>query len=78
VRYAGAWAERAERVGAHSESMFIFRWDGSTYRCVGELLSDAPSIEIKDIDGDGLAEVLVKGLHRRSDYPIRFQRVPLD
>jgi len=47
-------------VGAHSESMYIFRWDGSNYPCVGKFLSTAPSIEIKDLDGDGIAEIIVK------------------
>lgn len=54
-------------VGAHSESMYIFRWDGSTYQCVGEFLSTAPSIELKDLDGDGLAEIIVKGRDYRGD-----------
>jgi hypothetical protein len=46
--------------GAHAERMHIFRWNGKSYTCVGEFGSDAPSIEIEDIDHDGVEEVTVK------------------
>lgn len=47
-------------VSAHSDRMYVFRWDGRSYACVGEFTSDAPSIEMTDVDGDGKVEVVVK------------------
>ncbi len=57
-------------VGTHSESMHIFRWDGQSYACVGEFISDAPSIEIEDLDHDGIHEVIVKQRDYQTD-PIK-------
>jgi hypothetical protein len=53
--------------GAHGERMHIFRWDGESYICVGEFFSDAPSIEIEDLDHDGIDEVTVKQRDYRTD-----------
>ena len=53
--------------GAHGERMYIFRWDGHSYVCVGELGSDAPSIEIEDIDQDRIDEVKVKQRDYKTD-----------
>lgn len=44
-------------VGAHAESMYAFHWDGSEYKQIGDFWSDAPSIEVRDLDGDGICEV---------------------
>lgn len=44
-------------VGAHAESLYVFRWDGSAYKMVGDFWSDAPNIEIVDLDGDGICEI---------------------
>jgi len=43
--------------GAHAESMYVFRWDGTGYRLVGDFWSYAPRIEVIDLDGDGVCEV---------------------
>jgi len=53
--------------GAHGERMHIFRWDGQSYVCVGEFFSDAPSIEIEDVDHDGMDEVTVKQRDYKTD-----------
>src|SRR2546425_13366638 len=44
-------------VGAHAESMHVFRWDGVAYREIGDFWSDAPCIEIVDLDSDAVCEV---------------------
>lgn len=43
--------------GAHSESLHVFRWDGVGYREIADFWSDAPCIEVVDLDGDGVCEV---------------------
>ena len=44
-------------VGAHAESLYVFRWNGTGYQQIGDFWSDAPSIQVTDLDGDGMCEV---------------------
>ena len=50
--------------GVHSEWLYLYSFDGSRIKEEARIFSDAPSIEIKDINHDGVKEILAK--HR--DY----------
>jgi hypothetical protein len=46
-------------VGPHSVQLVVLRWDGTAYRTVFEGTSNSPAISPGDVDGDGIAEIVV-------------------
>ena len=46
--------------GAHSMTLDLYYFDGRELRKEMSILSDAPSIEIKDVDNDGKNEIIAK------------------
>ena len=46
--------------GAHSMTLSLYSLDGNELKEEMSILSDAPSIEIKDIDNDGSNEIIAK------------------
>ncbi|MCX5706014.1 MAG: hypothetical protein NTZ92_08175 [Candidatus Omnitrophica bacterium] len=46
--------------GAHGMRLMLFSFDGSKIMQEIEVFSDAPSIEFKDIDKDGIKEIVAK------------------
>lgn len=45
-------------VGAHAQRMSILRWDGSDFATVFDRESNNPSLQLQDVDGDGVPEVV--------------------
>lgn len=45
-------------VGAHSQRMSVLRWDGAEFATVFDQESNNPSLQLHDIDGDGVPEVV--------------------
>lgn len=52
--------------GAHGVRQLLFNFDGENLRHVGYIVSNRPSIALKDIDGDGAKEIIAK----QRDYEI--------
>lgn len=46
-------------IGPHAVALEVARWDGREYRTVFAGASNAPAIEVADVNRDGLPEVLV-------------------
>ncbi len=46
--------------GAHGMTLTLYSWDGRKIKKEISIFSDAPSIEVKDTDGDGNNEIIAK------------------
>ena len=46
-------------VGAHAATLWVLRWDGSTLVPLFAETSNSPVIGLEDLDGDGLAEIVL-------------------
>ena len=46
-------------VGAHSALLWVLQWDGSTFVPLFDEASNAPAIDLADLDGDGVAEIVL-------------------
>lgn len=60
VDVAGTTAVALEAtVGAHALAIEIGRWDGEAFRTIFAGSSNAPALDLADLDGDGVPEVVV-------------------
>jgi len=46
-------------VGAHSALLWVLRWDGATFRPLFAEVSNSPTVDLTDLDGDGVAEIVL-------------------
>lgn len=46
-------------VGAHSAVLWVLRWDGATLAPLFAEASNSPTVGLEDLDGDGVAEVVL-------------------
>ena len=46
-------------VGAHSALLWVLQWDGSTFAPLFAEASNAPVVDLTDLDGDGVAEIVL-------------------
>jgi hypothetical protein len=46
-------------VGAHSALLWVLQWDGSTFAPLFAEASNSPAIDLTDLDGDGIAEIVL-------------------
>ena len=46
-------------VGAHSALLWVLQWDGSTFVPLFAEVSNSPTVDLTDLDGDGVAEIVL-------------------
>ena len=57
-------------VGAHSALLWVLQWNGSTFVPLFAEGSNAPVVDLADLDGDGVAEIL---LGQSGDWELRLE-----
>lgn len=45
-------------VGAHAERMIVLRWNGSSLRTIFDQTDNTPGLQLIDLDGDGVPEIV--------------------
>jgi hypothetical protein len=46
-------------VGAHSALLWVLQWDGATFKPLFAEVSNSPIVDLTDLDGDGVAEIIL-------------------
>lgn len=59
--------------GAHSWGLYLYAFDGKSIKEVEEFGSDAPSIQLKDVDKDGKNEIVVAERDWDSEDPVKYR-----